>query len=354
MNTPNETEVAGTTPGPGLADPEVAVIIPAYRSLQYLGACIESVESQEEVKAKIIVSDNGSDDGSVEFIRDNHPGVSVIENNANLGFSGAVNRGLKEARDAPFIALVNPDAQTLPHCLANLAKALAATPEAGIAAARMMNAHNPECIDCMGVAVTSAFGQISIGSGRSSLPGFHKQRFVPAACGGGMMIKREVIEAAGAFDEDYFLCWEDIEFSFRAYRCGFRCVYVPDAVMLHASTAIMGHWSAINVFNYCRGALPTAAKLLPLRRLAPLLPGILMNRIKIAVLYAGGGRLGSAVKGDISGLKLAFKAFRKRGSLPGRKPGFELISLLKEGDRLRKVMKYGELFPSEQDEEPSV
>jgi hypothetical protein len=114
---------------------------------------------------------------------------------------------------------------------------------------------------------------------------------------------------------------------------------VPDAVILHASTAIMGHWSSVNVFNYCRGALPTAMKLLPVRDLILYLPLILLNRVKIALLYAGGGRLGSAVKGELSSIALAWRMFKKRWSLPRAKKGFPLRRLLGQGNYLRKMMK---------------
>jgi GT2 family glycosyltransferase len=215
----------------------------------------------------------------------------------------------------------------------------------------MVTAQNPMRIDCMGTAITSAFGQLSIGGSREFLLGFHKQRFVPAACGGGMLIRGEVFQTIGNFDEDYFLCWEDVEFSFRAYRSGYKCLYVPDAVIHHATTSIMGHWSRVNVFNYCRGALPTAAKLLPLKDLILLLPLILFNRFRIAALYAGGGRLGTAIQGELSSIPLALRMLKKRKLLPTGRKGFRLRDLLREGDRLRKVTKYGELFPSDQDRE---
>lgn len=341
-------------PSPRDGDRRVAVIVPTYRALKFIPQCLDSLEKQRRVDFRIIVSDNGSNDGSVEYIRKNHPNVRVIENKANLGFSAAVNRGLREKGDAPYIALINPDTFVKHNCLARLMDILSRTPAAGIAAPKMMRMDKPTCVDCMGVAVTSAFGQLSIGSGREPIPGFNKRRFVPAACGGGMLIKAEVFERIGEFDEDYFLCWEDLEFSLRAYRSGFKCVFVPWAVIYHAATAIMCHWSEVNVFNYCRGALPTAVKLLPMKHLIALAPLMIFNRLKIALLYAGGGRLLSALKGECSSLALAWRMFRKRRSLPEPRPGFNIVDILKEGDRLRKVMKYNELFPSEQDSEEEI
>jgi GT2 family glycosyltransferase len=334
---------------PAAGDRRVSVIVPAYKAIRYLPACLGSLERQKGVEVGIIVSDNASGDGSVEYIREHHPAVRLIENGANLGFSAAVNRALAQTGGAPYIALVNPDTETRQGCLSRLVDALERTPAAGIAVPRLMAADNPKRIDCLGTAVTSAFGQLSIGGGRENILGFHKERFVPAGCGGGMMIRAKVFDSVGPFDEDYFLCWEDMEFSLRAFRSGFKCLLVPKAKILHATTSIMGRWSRVNVFNYCRGALPTAVKLLPMRDLLLLLPLILFNRLKVDALYAGGGRLGSAIQGELSSIPLAWRMFKKRRSLPPAAKGYRMRDLLREGDRLRKVMKYNELFPSEQD-----
>ena len=198
------------------------------------------------------------------------------------------------------------------------------------------------CIDNLGTAVTSGFGQLSIGHGLAAFPGFESRCFVPAACGGGMMIRAETLQATGLFDEAYFLCWEDVEFSLRAFRAGFKCVYEPDAEILHHKTAVMGHHSPLNVYHYCRGALPTAAKLLSGGEFALLLPRILVNRAKSLLLHARRERLGAAFKGELAGAALACRMRRKRRGLPAARPGFQLRDLLREGDRLRRAMKRAE------------
>ncbi len=344
-------QVKGDPTRGGGIEHRVAVIVPTYRSRSFLPACLGSLEAQVGVRVEIIVSDNDSDDGSVAYIREHHPRVRLIENGANLGFSAAVNRGLAKAGRAPFIAPINPDTHTRSDCLARLVDGLIQTGEAGIAAPRMMSANNPDRIDNLGLAVTSVFGQVSIGGGRESFTGFNEQRFVPAACGGGMLFRSEVFQAIGGFDEDYFLCWEDLEFCFRAYRSGFKCLHVPEAVLYHASTAIMGHWSRINVFHYCRGALPTACKLLPMHDLIALFPLMTVNRFKIAVLYAKGGRLITALEGELSSIPFMWRMRKKRRFLPPRRPGFRLKDLLREGDRIRKAMKCNDRVPSDRDRE---
>jgi len=342
-----QEEIANSSPGNHI--PKVAAIVPTYNSVQFMAACISSIEEQTGADIEIIISDNRSTDGTVEYVSKNHPDVIVVENKSNLGFSTAVNAGFLAAKDAEFIVLINPDTRLKQGCIEELAAALKSTPSAGIAAAKMMNMHNNAVIDCMGTAVTSAFGQLSVGNGRASLPGFEQKRYVPAACGGCMMIRSELFELIGGFDEDYFLCWEDMEFSLRAYRSGYRCVYASKAVIYHAATSIMGRWSKLNVYHYCRGALPTAIKLLPLKLLISLAPRILLNRLKIAALYTGGGRLVSAIKGDLSGIGLGWRMFKKRGSLPPAAPDFPMKRVLDEGDRLRKIMKYNEVVPAERE-----
>jgi GT2 family glycosyltransferase len=319
--------------------PRVAVIVPAYRARDLLPDCLRSLEAQEDIALKIILSDNDSRDGSLEYVQKHHPGVILQENKSNGGFSFAVNRGLKHASDAAFVALVNPDACAEPRCMTRLIRALKHHPEAGLAAARMMLSDPKDRIDSLGVAVTTGFGQVSIGSNLHELPGFDVPRFVPAACGGGMMIRAEVFDRIGGFDEEYFLCWEDVEFSLRAFKGGYRCLFVPQAVVVHTGGGVMGHGSALNVYHYCRGALPTAVKLLPGRDLAILLPSILLNRLKVLLLFTGRKRLLPALKGELASLPMAWRMVKKRGALSGADPAFNLRGLLEEGNRIRRWMK---------------
>jgi GT2 family glycosyltransferase len=321
------------------AAPRVAVIVPTYRSRPFLPACLGSLEAQTDISFEIIVTDNNSRDGSVEYIKEHHPKVRLLEHGSNLGFSAAVNRGLNLKGDASYIALINPDARAEPLCLSSMVRALERFPTAGIAAARMMKEDPPDRIDSLGVAVTPGFGQVSIGGGLRVFAGFEKPCFVPAACGGGMMFRVEVIERAGLFDEDYFLCWEDIEFSFRAYRHGFKCLFVPEAVVRHLGGAIMGRTSGVNAFHYCRGALPTAVKLLPFTDLLLLMPRILLNRMKVVVLQVGRGGLIASIRGELSSLGLAARMLGKRRNLPAPGAEYRLRDLLEEGQRIRKRMK---------------
>ena len=319
--------------------PRIAVIVPTYEARSHLPDCLDSLAAQVGVSADIIVSDNASSDGTARWVRKRYPQVRVLENGDNLGFSGAVNRGLEAAGDTEFTALINPDTRTAPDALKRLVEALKRRPEAGIAAARMVRLGAPHLVDNLGTAVTSSFGQVSIGSDRPPLPGFDDERLVPAACGGGMMITAAALRALGPFDEAYFLCWEDVEYSLRAFRQGFRCVYAPEAVIEHDATSIMGRWSKVNVFHYSRGALPTAVKLLPPGLLLALLPRILLGRMALAARFTGGGRLGSALRGGASGVALALTMMKRRVTLPPAAPGHSMRELLREGDRLRRIMK---------------
>ncbi|MCI5211690.1 MAG: glycosyltransferase, partial [Candidatus Electrothrix sp. ATG2] len=101
---------------------EVNIIIPNWNGLRFLPACLASIEQQRFVGLQITVVDNGSHDGSLEYLREKHPQVHVIALPENRGFSAAVNKGILSST-APFVFLLNNDTELEPACLSQLVKA---------------------------------------------------------------------------------------------------------------------------------------------------------------------------------------------------------------------------------------
>jgi GT2 family glycosyltransferase len=192
------------------------------------------------------------------------PAVSVVELPANLGFSGGSNRGITAAlrRGAELILLMNSDAVLDPDAIGRLEDALAANPDAGIAGAVLLSQDRPGEMSSAGIAYSSASGRmIHPEHGRVFDPSRLGTRHdVDAVSGCVMLVRKEVFERVGLFDERFFFSFEDIDFCLRARRAGFRSIVAGEAVAYHAGSRSIGPRSPRKMYFATRNHL-LAAKL---------------------------------------------------------------------------------------------
>ena len=127
----------------------VSLIIPNWNGREILGTCLDAVRLQSLVPHEVIVVDNGSTDGSEEFIRQNYPEVHLILLGVNIGFAGAVNRGIEWATGI-YIALLNNDTEPDRDWLKALVTRLESSPESGSAACRMVDFFDHSLLDGAG------------------------------------------------------------------------------------------------------------------------------------------------------------------------------------------------------------
>ncbi len=211
--------------------PYFSVIIPNWNGRYHLQECLDSLETLTCRDFETILVDNGSTDGSVEFVRERWPETRVVALPENVGFAAGVNRGIESSR-GEFVVLLNNDTQVAPHWLKNLAAAIEENTDVWIFASRLLNYYERNVIDSAGDAFDLLRGPYKIGE-CARLGNFSERSFIFGACGGGGCYKRELFDRIGLFDEDFFAYFEDIDLSFRANWAGFRCLLVPDAVIYH-------------------------------------------------------------------------------------------------------------------------
>jgi len=186
--------------------------------------------------------DNGSSDGSVEFVHCFFPHVRTVALYTNSGFAAGVNRGINAAC-GKFLVLLNNDTNTEAHWLENLVQAIHEYPDIWIFASKLLNYYDRNIIDSAGDALDLTLGPYKIGEFQQS-ESDQDRRFIFGACGGGGCYKRELFDRIGLFDEDFFAYFEDVDLSFRANWAGYRCLSVPDAVIYHKVAATSGASSA--------------------------------------------------------------------------------------------------------------
>ena len=127
----------------------VTIIIPNYNGKHFLGPCLESLSKQSCRDFEILVVDNHSTDGSIEFLNEHYPEVRTILLDKNRGFSAAVNAGIRKAR-TPYVILLNNDTAADPHFVEELLGAVRRSPRIFSVSSKMIQLHHPELIDIAG------------------------------------------------------------------------------------------------------------------------------------------------------------------------------------------------------------
>jgi len=271
--------------------PDISVAVVNWNRREYLRACLASLAAQRGANFEVIVVDNGSSDGSAEMARAEF-GVRVIANAANLGFCAANNQAIARAR-GKFVALLNNDAEAAPDFLANLRRAFDAAPDIGMAAAKVLVWEDHRRIDKVGHVIYPD-GQ-NRGRGTGEIDGGQYGRVEECLWpdGSAAMYRKAMLEAIGGFDEDFFMFADDAELGLRARIAGWRCLYMPGAVVRHHRGVSLDAGSTERIFLIERNRVLLAAKLFPWSLL-------LLNPYYFALRLASGLAAAAGGKGEMA------------------------------------------------------
>ena len=246
------------------------VIIINWNGKHLLSDTLYALQSQTEPSFHTVIVDNGSCDGSVEFIRREFTDIEVIDLGWNSGFAYANNVAIKKVQ-TPYTILLNNDAVPSKNWVGRLIKAMEAHPSAGSAASKMLFFDNPDLIDRVGDAYTKA-GVAKL-RGRKELPNYYnKAEWIFGACAGAAIYRTSAIREVAGFDEDFFLINEDVDLSFRLQLRGYKCIYVPEAIVYHKASSSIVHDSTMSVYYGHRNLEWVYVKNLPLTIIAKTLP----------------------------------------------------------------------------------
>ncbi len=224
----------------------VTVIVVNWNGKTCLIQCLDALRKQSFQDLETVVVDNGSSDGSADTVRQLFPEVTLISLTDNYGFAVANNIAIRRS-DTEYVALLNNDAIAHPLWLENLITALSTFPEAGFAASKMLYHDAPHIIDRAGDGYTTAGAGCLRGRGRQN--NAHDQpEWVFGACAGAALYRMSMLQDIGLFDEDFFLLYEDVDLSFRAQLRGYKCLYVPIAVVYHMASRSIGYDSPTSVY----------------------------------------------------------------------------------------------------------
>jgi len=209
----------------------VSVIIVNFNGKKYLEEALSTIGGQEYDKDAydVIMVDNGSNDGSVSYVRAAFPEVKVIQSDKN-NFAHACNLGVKAA-PGEYVLLANNDMSFHPLWLRELVRVLNENPEAAGVQSKLLLADGT--VNSLGVEEVSQFYFKDIGF-REKNDRSDALREVDYICGGSSLYRKELLERSGLFDEDFIMYVEDVEMSYRLRRSGYKLLVNPTSVAYHA------------------------------------------------------------------------------------------------------------------------
>lgn len=293
---------------------------------ELLRACLASLQRQQSVVFETIVVDNGSSDGSAEMA-EREFGARVIRNGENRGFCAANNQGIAAAR-GEFIALLNNDAEADAGWLAALHQACA-QPGVGMAASKVLVLEDPRRIDKIGHLIFPDGQNRGRGSGEIDQGQYDREPEVLWPDGCAAMYRKEMLDAIGGFDEDFFAYGDDAELGLRARIAGWRAAYAPGAVVRHHRGSTLGKSSVRRLELIERNRVLLAFKLFPWSLLW-LNPFFFLLRIAAGIVLAQRGMgdtthfqgwrgklamAGALLRADWQALRLLPRILRKRAEV---------------------------------------
>ncbi|MCX6546025.1 MAG: glycosyltransferase family 2 protein [Acidobacteria bacterium] len=290
--------------------PDVSVIVVNYNGRAWLDVCLASLAAQRDVPAEVVLIDNGSSDGSAAFVAERFPSVRLVRLDRNLGFAGGNNAGARQA-NGRLLAFVNNDTEVDPRWVSTLKAVFDRDSGVGLATSRIVYLHDSAVIDSAGDGYTRSGGAFKRGHGQPD-SAYRDAAEVFGACGAAFMIRRELFETLGGFDEDFFLVYEDVDLSYRAQLLNARCAYVPDAIVRHAGSGTMGTVSRLSVFFGQRNLEWVYLKNTPWPLLLATLPGHLIYSLAGGLYLMRAGHFRTWISAKLAALSGLPSVLRKR------------------------------------------
>ncbi|NWG29109.1 MAG: glycosyltransferase [Ignavibacteriaceae bacterium] len=225
---------------------DLSIIIVNYNVKEFLQNLLHSIEKASlNISKEIIIIDNASDDGSVDVIKEKFPSVKLIENKFNAGFGRANNQGLAIAK-GKYILFINPDCIVSEDTFDKMLLFFNEKPECGLAGCKILNSDGTLQLACRRsfpgpwtsftkvTGLSNLFPESKIFA-RYNLTYLDENKTyeVDAVSGSFMMMRKEVYEKIGGFDEQFFMYGEDLDLCYRVQKAGYKVYYVHSTQIIH-------------------------------------------------------------------------------------------------------------------------
>lgn len=213
----------------------VSIVLLNWNGKAFLRDCLLSIAAQTCQAYDVVILDDRSTDGSVEFLRQEFPEIRVIQNDRKIGYCGGANRGIQETT-GEFVLIMNPDVILAPDFLARVQETMMAQPRVGIVTGKLLR-FDRQTIDSTGQCLRPNLTPLERGYNEPDTGQYEQPGPVFSACGAAVVYRRAMlddIQLDGAvFDEAYFAYFEDLDVGWRAQIQGWQAYYTPAAVAYH-------------------------------------------------------------------------------------------------------------------------
>lgn len=299
------------------------VAVPTLLADASLQECIAGLRGQTRQDFEIIVIDNSGENLTQKLSLD---GIRIISMPANAGFGSAINRAFEQS-STPFLITLNDDAVPCPGWLAALVGAAESERQVGMCASQVRL--DGEALDSAGMLIYGDGSSMQRGHGEPAAS-YASQEEVLLPSASAALYRRAMLDRIGLFDEHFFLYCEDTDLGLRARRAGWRCLYVPRAMVEHRYSHSAGRVSIMKAYYVERNRILVAMKNFPLRMLMVLpLHGTRRYLAHIRAAFAGTGKsaqfrsesrgiatlAGIAVKAHLAFFAAALRIVRQRGAI---------------------------------------
>ena len=237
--------------------PLISIITLTWNQTEVTCQFLESTRNLTYQNYEILVCDMGSEiDPTERIVAANYPHTRVLRSEKNLGFTGGNNWGIRQAK-GDFVFIVNNDTEVTPELLDVLLEPFYADPSIGVTCPKIRFFQQPDMIQYAGfnpinvlTGRTTAVGSKEIDKGQCDVSGY-----THGAHGCAMMVSREIIDKVGLFPENFFIYYEEWDWSARILKAGYHIYYQAKGLIYHKESITMGKQSAIKVYYHTRNRI---------------------------------------------------------------------------------------------------
>lgn len=241
----------------------VLVVIVNYNGGEMVLESLRALRRQTFKAFSTVVVDNHSSDGSAERIAAEFPEVQLLALQKNTGFAAGNNAALKQVPLAEWVALLNPDAFPRPDWLARMLAAADSNPDFDSFGSRLCSDSEGLTLDGIGDTYHVSGVVWREGHGRAATHQYTDKQSIFSPCAAAAMYRSRCLVEVGGFDEDLFCYVEDVDLGFRLRLAGYRSLYVPDAVVHHLGSGVVGAHSDFQVYHGHRNLIWVYIKDMP-------------------------------------------------------------------------------------------
>jgi GT2 family glycosyltransferase len=285
-----------------------SVIIVNWNGRHWLEQCLPALAAQSFRDFEVIVVDNGSSDGSREWLAEHWPDVRLLPQAANTGFAAGNNAGIRMAQGR-YVVTLNNDTRPEGEWLAALVAA-AHSPAVGMVASKIVQWQRPDRLDSTGIEVDWLGVAWNRGWGERADTVAPLAVFGPSAS--AALYRRDMLDGIGLFDDRFFAFYEDVDLAWRAQRAGWRCRFAAEALVHHWHSASTAAIPEQKLFLLGRNRLWCTLKNYPLTGLLRALPLLVLYELAATSYQMGRSRSWAPLRGRWAGLKGARRFWRQR------------------------------------------